>query len=394
MKYLALLYLTILCFYRPCAQNDSILLGFRHQFYSGLLQEQRTLSVYLPASYSLPSYSETGYPLLFVLDGESLFHLASGIVHHLSNIIVNPPCPEMIVVGIHQIDRNQDLSPSDSASGKGQRFLEFIEKEVIPFIDKHYRTQSYRMLGGRSLGGLCVVNALVQLNQVDSYLAIEPSLWWDSQRFLDKSQQKLRTLDLRHKSLFLAIANTMDRGLDTLTVQSDTAFNTLHMRSLLKFKSFIEAGEILPAGYKYYETENHQTVTPVALFDGLRYFFRDYPITRTSQDYDDTSFSVAQKFKKHFDMVSVLYRMELKPAEADLKGLGLHFQSVSQFRKAAELFLLNIQYYPRSPDAHATYAACLQAMGERTQAIEFYTKSLELKDQPEVRRKLEALIKP
>lgn len=70
-------------------------------------------------------------------------------------------------------------------------------------------------------------------------------------------------------------------------------------------------------------------------------------------------------------------------------GLGLHFLSVKQCRKAADLFKLNKRYSPESASAHAHYASCLEAMGDRENAIIHYQKSLGIRDDPETRKKLE-----
>lgn len=82
--------------------------------------------------------------------------------------------PEMIVVGIMSKDRGCDLTPTHSIlgrdgtvdpdfenSGGGEKFTSFIQKELMPYMESHYNTQPYRMFVGHSLGGLCVLNSLV-----------------------------------------------------------------------------------------------------------------------------------------------------------------------------------------------------------------------------------------
>lgn len=394
MKCLSTLLLSVICLLGLPAQSNKIILGVQDSMHSTILNEQRKLWIYTPASYDQQAYRKSNYPVIYLLDGEYNFHLISGLVHHLSNLIVNPPCPEMMVVAIHNTNRDRDLAPyppgQPSDTNDGYRFLKFLEQELVQYIDSTYRTQPYRILIGRSLGGLCVVNAMAHRGNVfNSFVAVDPSLWWDHRRFLPQAQKSMQEKKFEGKKLFLAMANTMPAGLDTLTVQQDTSLSTEHIRSILQFKHFLEAHPIINTGLKYYDQENHSSVLVVAAHDALRFIFRDYQISRTNSDYQDTSFSMAGKYENHYRKVSDLYGIELKPSEADLNGLGLHFLSVKQYRKAADLFNLNTRYYPESASAHAHYASCLEAMGDREQAIVQYQKSLAIRDDPETRKKLE-----
>ena len=68
--------------------------------------------------------------------------------------------PALIVVGIGNTDRTRDLTPSRAkvesypTSGGGDKFLEFIQSELIPEIEKRYRTAPYRIFAGHSFGVL------------------------------------------------------------------------------------------------------------------------------------------------------------------------------------------------------------------------------------------------
>ena len=96
--------------------------------------------------------------------------------------------PDIIVVGIPNTDRSIDLTPThvvdapdDSTSGGGENFISFIEKELMPFIDNKYPTEPYKILAGHSSGGLEVMQAFAHhTNLFNSYIAIDPSIWWDT----------------------------------------------------------------------------------------------------------------------------------------------------------------------------------------------------------------------
>ncbi|RZM06949.1 MAG: hypothetical protein EOO88_52570, partial [Pedobacter sp.] len=114
---------------------------------SKVLSEDRTLWIHLPADYNS---GKNTYPVLYLLDGEGHFDYATQLVTFLSSYDRNR-IPDMIVVGIVNVDRGRDFTPvySKSAGNRGLsnatdtagagRFLHYIKKEVIPYIDTHYR---------------------------------------------------------------------------------------------------------------------------------------------------------------------------------------------------------------------------------------------------------------
>jgi predicted alpha/beta superfamily hydrolase len=73
----------------------------------------------------------------------------------------------MIIIGIINVDRNRDYTPTYApnqkgglefpTSGKAEKFLEYLKSELFPYIESNYKTQPYRILAGWSLGGLFTV---------------------------------------------------------------------------------------------------------------------------------------------------------------------------------------------------------------------------------------------
>ena len=163
--------------------SEIIVIGERITISSKILNEDRQILVRLPQDYE---YSAKKFPVLYVLDGEFFFYQAIGAVQFLSecSYIYNNPIPEMIIVAIINIDRNRDYTPTYApnqlgslyypTSGKADKFLEFLEKELIPEIDIRYRTQSFRALAGWSFGGLFTVHTFINNPELFSaYLASE-----------------------------------------------------------------------------------------------------------------------------------------------------------------------------------------------------------------------------
>ncbi|WP_459212239.1 alpha/beta hydrolase [Aquimarina rhabdastrellae] len=161
---------------------------------SEILNENRTLNVYLPLSYTKEKSKK--YPVIYVLDGskdEDFIHI-SGIVQFGSFSWINM-LPESIVVGIANVDRKRDFTyPSQykrdqeefPTSGKSAHFINFIKNELQPFIDTTYRITTTKTIIGQSFGGLLVTEILFKKPDLfDNYIIVSPSLWWDEEKLLD-----------------------------------------------------------------------------------------------------------------------------------------------------------------------------------------------------------------
>jgi predicted alpha/beta superfamily hydrolase len=93
-------------------------------------------------------------------------------------------------------------------SGGADRFLDFIQTELIPEIEKRYRTAPYRIFAGHSLGGLLAIHALItRPNLFNAFIAVSPSLQWDNWHTLHQAQQFFATHTELNKTLFFSLAN-------------------------------------------------------------------------------------------------------------------------------------------------------------------------------------------
>jgi enterochelin esterase-like enzyme len=86
-----------------------IVIGTKHSLRSDILNENREYWISLPDSYNVQESSYKSYPLLIVLDGNLHFKALSGMVNYMSSDLYrNWKIPEMIVVGIQNVDRRRD----------------------------------------------------------------------------------------------------------------------------------------------------------------------------------------------------------------------------------------------------------------------------------------------
>ena len=171
--------LAIWIFWNPflSAQGDGekIGIGEYRTLYSGILKETRRVWVHLPDSYS---HTTKRYPVMVKCDALSV-PLFAARIHDLSTTELASQIPEIILVSIENTDRTRDMSPvktGDIEAG-ADNFIRFIGSELIPFIDRNYRTTEFRILMGESSSALLTVYAfLTRTDLFDGYIASSPEL--------------------------------------------------------------------------------------------------------------------------------------------------------------------------------------------------------------------------
>lgn len=246
-------------------------LELQFDIYSNILNENRTCFVQLPASYY--NGIDDDYPILILLDGLTFFKTATGITHFMSsNRNRNYSMPETIIIAIENVDRERDFTFTKlktkraNTMGGGKTFLEFIEKELIPYVDKAYRTISYKTLVGHSLGGQFVLNTYLNgSTHFDTYLSIDPSLWWGDQ---DVIQSKVNAINPSsfNKKLYIATANQVKSRFEKNKKRHDYLYKLLVTKSNQPKNIMIET----------FDDENHRSVPLIAIYKGLKFLNQDH----------------------------------------------------------------------------------------------------------------------
>ncbi len=384
------------------AQKDNrIVIGEVDTLYSKVLNEKRTIRIHVPAGDK-----NQRYPVLYILDGEEYFQSAAAISEQLSGLI-----PPMIVVGIDNMGhsfRERDLTPTkvnQSAivnagdarlSGGGEIFFSFIEKELMPYIDSRYHAASYQIFSGHSLGGLAVVNAFFNhTNLFNAYIALDPSLWWDQQKWIKKQEGEMLNRDFKNKSLFVGIANNIPPGNDTVSILKDTNTTIAAVtKAVIPFVHFLRDNK--PAGLrwasKFYPTETHGTVELISEYDALRFLFDFYPF-RTSQFSGHPELNEDSVLAAHYKMVSEKMGYTVLPTENSVNELGYSCMGNHKMAEAYKLFKRNTDYYPNSSNAYDSLGDYYVAAGDKQKAIEAFTKALSIHESEDTRKKLNDLKK-
>jgi predicted alpha/beta superfamily hydrolase len=158
--------------------------------------------------------------------GEDFLHVAGLVQVSVGNGTMRP----FILVGIENTERRRDLTgPTRKAEdrriaprvGGSAAFRRFIRTELIPVIDARYRTTGERAIVGESLAGLFIVETFfLEPDLFDTYIAFDPSLWWNGHALVDSAAARLRADKFGTRTLYLANSS---QDIDQLTrVLADT----------------------------------------------------------------------------------------------------------------------------------------------------------------------------
>lgn len=403
-KLLLLLCCSLLLATTHAQTEKSITIGTKEALFSKVLHEKREVWVHVPGNAKKGATTQR-YPVVYVLDGDQHFHALSGLIHQLSATTGNTLCPEMIVVAVMNPDRARDLTITHTTegiyndpevfknSGGGEMFTTFLKKELIPYIDSLYPTAPYRTLVGHSLGGMIVVNALLNHTEAfNAYVALDPSLWWDDNLLVRQAKKALQEARFKGKTFFMAIANTMNSERDTSYWRKDTTPWSLHLRDALELAHLAQASPQsgLRAGHAYYKNESHQSIPLIGEYDAIRFIFDFHPFTAANQMFEP-GFAADSALTAHYNTLSSKMGYTMLPPETLVSGLGLTFLEMKMLDKAESVIRMNLRNYPQSAVAHAAMGDLLAAKKDATGATAHYKKSLSLKNDPELRKKMNSL---
>jgi predicted alpha/beta superfamily hydrolase len=178
---------------------------------SKLLHETRRINVYLPPVYA--GAPDVRLPVLYMPDGgmaEDFLHVAGLVQVSVGNGTMRP----FLLVGIENTQRRRDMTgptknPEDKKIapkvGESAAFRAFIRQELMPQIKARYRTTGERAIVGESLAGLFVLETFfLEPELFDTYIAFDPSLWWNREKLVADASRRLRAPMQHEKTVYFA----------------------------------------------------------------------------------------------------------------------------------------------------------------------------------------------
>jgi hypothetical protein len=196
---------------RATEKAAPLVVGETFTLQSKVLGETRRINVYLPPGYA--ESRDLRVPVLYMPDGglaEDFLHVAGLVQVSVGNGTMRP----FLLVGIENTERRRDMTgptedPEDKKIaprvGGSQAFRKFLREELMPQVRERYRTTPETAIVGESLAGLFVVETfLLEPDLFDTYIAFDPSLWWNRQGLVQGAAERLRARPGLEKTLYFA----------------------------------------------------------------------------------------------------------------------------------------------------------------------------------------------
>jgi len=332
-----------------CQQTgmEKIDVSYSIQIESEALNETRDIFIHLPEGYE---HSEKRYPVLYVLDGESLFDFAAGAVEFLSTARM----PQTIIVGIPNTNRERDLWVNFEPNGGYFKFVEFLEKELIPTIDARFRTQPYRIFYGFCSGaGTCLWILFTRPEMFDGYIASGTGF---DQTWYDLAEHEFAKRPSLKKSLFAVTEGTTIRA---------------SMMPLLR--RLLETSA--PPGLKWdcmiMEGEEHGPVAAKGLFAGLQFIFKDWILPL------DVAAQGPEAIRKYYDQLRQDYGFEFSIPEQPVLSAGVSLIWQGRTKEALEALQFMTEQYPSSPDAFEALGVAYETDSQLELAKEAYDAAVQ-----------------
>jgi hypothetical protein len=333
--------------------GKDIVIGKKVSINSAVLGEERTMLVYLPDSYE---FTDNKYPVLYLLDGGYHFHHVSGIVNFLSG---QGKIPEMIIVGITNIDRNRDFLPPDPFTlnniGQADRFMLFLKQELLPYMNSKYRTQPYNIIMGHSHGGNLATNLFINHPDLfDGYISISPTLWYANNSLITQAEMNIPDKYDKAKQYYMTLGN-----------------EPRYFESLSQFQVIIQNKnpELLEFEYVKMPEENHGTIPHLSVYNGLEFIFDGW--IPSPEIFLEGLKSIDEHYKKQ----SRKYGFIIEPTENIINRCGYAFLNDGNTGEAIKVFKANVARFPASANVYDSLGEAYEKEGNLKLALDNYSEA-------------------
>ncbi len=323
----------------------------KHVIKSEVLHSDRLLFIYLPDNYDKDTTKS--YPVHYLTDAPISSNIYFDLLrlHGVMNYV-----PQCIVVGLSSNDRNYNLSPDQGAA----KYLEFIKNEAIPYIEKNYRTKSFKVLSGHSLGGDFVIYTMLKNPSLfNAYIAGSPGPIEPIMKLLDKNELITSTLDYQ---FFYTSIGSLDNT-DT------TVFN--------KFKEKLKANITNPidCNFDIHDGENHISNIVINFQTGINKLYKDWKFILP----DRLDRPISEELEIHYDKLEnkFSYRPEISEWDVIFPTMDILAEK-GDFKNAIDILKYCVEIHPKSDQAYAFLAKVHFDTGQIESGIKYLNKSLEL----------------
>jgi predicted alpha/beta superfamily hydrolase len=245
-----------------------------HIIKSEITNKNYLIHMSFPKNYSVQD--SITYPVLYVLDGKSTFG------YFESSYIDYEKIEDVILVGIShkvngmkskinrfndytaysdtvtdkRIEKKFEVEKGTIKTGGAVKFLECLKKEIVPFIEQHYKTNSDRGISGHSLGGIFTAYCFLNSDNYFTRFGINsPSFQLNEEMFLEPAIDKFtnnKTWNIKPTKVFISTGENE---------------SPIMVSNMIKFSLYLKKSnyENIEMNWKIYINESHTSVIPFSL---------------------------------------------------------------------------------------------------------------------------------
>lgn len=365
----------VICLSFAEEDGSPVAIGTYRTFRSQVLNEDRTLLVNLPHGYD---ESNNRYPVLYVLYGGQVRGYFADAVHVVDRLSESSLIPELIIVGVKNVDRYRDNLPINRQGEEGgtAKFLQFFTEELIPFVDENYRTEDFRILLGPQAGAAFALYALMERPGLFMGNVVTNPFW---------SRSSARYLLERAEQFFAG-----DEPLDAfLFITCETSDDNEETMALLDgLVSLVESGgrsgftiALNPLG----EDEADEGIPSAGLKQGLKTYFKAYKFP------DDMAVGGLADLARYYGDLSGEYGYDIEIPHFILIRRGNEVENSGNLDEAQAMYEYALSHYPHSLTSLFCLAGVHQKKGEYDRAINYYEDFLRRRHEPLIERRLSSL---
>jgi len=287
--------------------------------------------------------------------------------------------PDMIVVGVvNGADRTHDLTPpaegqtatENPTAGGADSLLGFLSKDLLPWVDHHYRTTSLRLLAGHSFGGLFALRAAsTEPSPFRIVIAMSPSLWWNDSSAV--AEYAGRLLQRQTPVTLFVTSGSLEPDIDQPTSHLVASLDSVsHPMVAMTYRRYLGVGHGLTPFYSLADGLRHSLASLAVPLDSVY-------ATLTSPTRADSASFVAALASLEARYAEAATALDYPPAfpEAPMNAFG-YITLAAYPELAVSIFRTNVQRYPESANTYDSLGDGLLAANDTVGAVAAFRQAV------------------
>jgi hypothetical protein len=342
------------------ADGDPVTLGIYRLLHSEILGEDRVFQVHLPTGYES---TQATYPVVYLFYSDWVEGYYAQLVNDLYHLSTDR-MPPVILVGVKNTYRYRDLLPWPRSperaeeEGHADRFIRALNQDIIPFIDREYRTKSYRLMVGPQAAAVFGIYTLLESPETfQAFFLNDPCRADYEERSLCRELVEFASTQAARGKYFAVSHEASDDRWDMRRL--DSLDDGLEKGATEGFRWRIEVKQDWPF-----------FLAPVETRPALMDLFSDYPLPSIE------SVNGWPEIESHYARVSRNLGFDVEPPNLVLTQAGHALMERGDFAAALEVLTHLVEIHPHSLDGPWQLANLHRVMGDTATAIRYYEECL------------------